>query len=381
MKVIKSCSALLRRLRNNEHFDFFRQIVTFIKTIEKNIPEVLVFWAALLALFIREDNIYKRSSKAIETKFINEAHRLRGEVLLMIRRTVEAALYSYVAEDKAKANVLTEVMDNYKSAVSAPLTEVSSLVYNMVEDLRKPRYVDFVKDLGLTDAVDKLEELNKEFDHIYFHREQSAESAEMQGNMESIRVQVDKAAKNFIEAVDGMYVATRLAGKSDAENAYAKIIDTFNAVIDQYERIYARRAPGHTPGKDKPSGGEDDSLLPDDPVTPVLAVTSEEVIDNNTLTMTFEDPSALFLVLYPGAGGATMVVSSDPDLDSYHNFPVTGFKMNGDAPVGLNIAPPDKDLVFDKPFNDFGACRAEIIKNDIILAELTGVLWPTTHSR
>jgi hypothetical protein len=385
MKIIKAYLVLLSRLRNNEHYDFFQNIDGFILKKIKDISEIIAIWTSFHNFYLREDDIYKRSAKAVETKYINEIHQQRGAVFMLVRRSIEAALYNFDDKKKEAAVKLTEVNDNYKSAANAAMTESSALLHNMIEDLRKPRYVDAVAALGLTEAVEKLEELNEKFKDVYAERTQSLEASGEQGTMAEIRPVVDRSFKLFTDAVNSFYATANMSGKSDADNPYSSIITFINGFIEQYERIYSRRSPGFATGKkdDKPGipGMPDTPSIP----IPTLAVSSQEIggVGGNGsssygsyMILNIEDTEALAEVLYPIAEGGILRLTSDT-INDPPDFPIYDFELDeANKPIGIKVRTPRSDFAFDKPLYTIGDCKAEVYKDDDILAVLTGVQYP-----
>jgi hypothetical protein len=369
--------SLITRLKNNEHYDFFMNIVDFVKDCVSAIPEIAVLWASFMKQFTKEGEIFKRSAMAVETKYIKEANLRRSGAYMLIRRSIEAASYSPDSKKKNASEKLGEVLRNYKSIASVAMTEVTALVANMIEDFRKPRYSGSVTELGLVDAVSSLEEVNNEFKEIYKERVLNMETSEVQGTMTYIRPIVDKAFKVFVDGINTHYSEGKLSGIPDDKNPYYKVIMFINGYIDQYERIYAHRTPGHTTtGKDKPAAGdEEDETIP----VPALAISSQVIESASRMLLVMADPQAFTTALYPTAGGGTLVLSSDTFTD-YPNFPITDFEMDGQRPIGLIVAPPKDDLSFNKPLYSAGPCRAEVIKDDTLMATITGMEWPASYS-
>jgi hypothetical protein len=380
MKTIENCKSLVKKLRNGEHFDFHEVIVEFVKSHVSLIAPIIILWNAFLQAFEKEDIVYKHSSKLSETKLIRDLERRRKNAFLELKRGIESASYSDDIDKKAASIKLGEVLENYKKITTAPITEVTAMVFNMIQDLKSPKYGDAVAELYLTAVVTSLEDKNDELKALYVERAQSLSEYEHTGGMKDVRIVVDKAFQNFITVVNSLYVTVRLKGVPDNENPYAAIIDFINGYIEQYERIYERRTPGYTsPEGEKPSEGDED---PDIPVIiiPKLAVSEQTIEDNKTMLLIMDDQPAFDSVLYPIAEGGIMSLSADDVNDSYNEFPIKSFKVSGGKPVGLNIAPPDEDLVFNKPMYSMGPCRAEIIKDGELLAVLTGVEWPASYT-
>ncbi|MDR1344219.1 MAG: DUF6261 family protein [Tannerellaceae bacterium] len=386
MKVIKAFKRLLSRLRNSEHIFFLMNVVNFVKANLENITEIIPVWNAFLKQYEKEDDIYKRSTKMVETKYVTEAHQKCYNAFMMFRRIVEAASYSEEPDVKDAYTKLSEILDNYKTVTTAAITEVSAMLYNMIEDLHKPRYACAVAKLGLGTAVDNIEAANNEFINIYSDRTQNMETFDEQGTMRTIRPIVDNAFKTFADGVNSLYAIKKIAGATDDQNPALPIISYINSFIDQFERVYAHRTPGYSiPDRPDTDGGDgdEDGLTPEpvEPQIPELAVSGQYVDSSMTMALIMADQEAFAAALYPIAAEGTMILVAEPSLDGTHtNCPIwADFEMDGNTPVGILVKPPEENFRFVSPLQSFGQCTAEVRKDGVILAILTNVEWPVCN--
>jgi hypothetical protein len=365
-------------MRNNEHVEFFANIDDITVNNEASIPEVMPQVKVLQKVYKDEDDIYKRDAKAMETKYISGAHRSRRGAFMLLKRSIDAARYSDEPEHVEAVVRLNEVLHNYRSIPSAPMFETSALIRNMLEDLRKQRYDEAVKVLKLSSDVDKLEEKNEEFRAIYAERTHSTEVSEIKGTMGGIRPKVDRAFVNLLEAVNTYYTFNKLSGKIDQVNPYYSVIVLIDGFIEQAKRIYDRRTPGaYTSKPNKPGGSEDeDTETPVDSV-PVLAVSSQEIKGSWSMLLVMADQKAFEEALYPDALHGTLVLSS-PTVNDYPDFPIEEFEVKGGRPIGLVVSPPKGDLTFDRPLYSMGLATGDVIKDDKLLAVITGIEWPAS---
>jgi hypothetical protein len=232
---------LVSHLKNNEHYDFHEVIIGLMQDYLENIKPLSMMWAIFTEQFEKEVIIYKRYAKAVETKYIREVERWRKDAFLSIKLAIESASYSVYANKRDAALILAEVMENYKQALTAPITEVTSLVFNLIKDLRKEQYKKPVETLTLTAAIDALEIKNEELKMLYVQRAQHLGEYVSQGSMKKARLRVDRAFNKFADAVDALYGEVYLEGKPDADNRYSPVVDILNSYIDQYRHIYSRR--------------------------------------------------------------------------------------------------------------------------------------------
>ncbi|MDR1357330.1 MAG: DUF6261 family protein [Tannerellaceae bacterium] len=258
MKAIKSYRTIVNHLKNGEHFDFHDVIVTFVKARELDIPGIFKLWRLFLRNFEKEEVIYKRKSKAVETKYIREVEKKRKDVFMSIKYSVKSALYSDNVKKKEVALVLMEVIDKYKKIPVSPITEITTLVFHMIEELRMPRYSNLAAGLQLSEPVATLEALNERLKALYVERVQHAGEYDNLGTMKKARVSVDRSFRNFTDGINAVYAASLLDGDRGEATQYSDIIDFVNSYIDQYIRIRSHHtAPRTTAGK-----GDDEATEP-----------------------------------------------------------------------------------------------------------------------
>ncbi|MDR1344107.1 MAG: DUF6261 family protein [Tannerellaceae bacterium] len=370
MKKVKNYSKVVYVLKNAEHFDFHEYVCDTAKSFLPTIPEMSPTWSALNLLFKEEDVIFKTSARSIETKYIKEAGVKRHDVFMMFSKRVSAGIVSYEKDEKEAATKLKEVLDNYKSINSSPMTETSALITNMLQDLDLPRYSDAVDELEITNVVAKLKAVNDEFREIYMKRAQNLENAEVRGSMTTIRHKVDKALRVFVNDIEMIYISRELSGSKNLADI-SVLIDNINAIIDQFARILSHRI--------HPAGKKNDSE-PETPVVtvPILSVSHQEIEDAKRMLLLITDRSALAEALYPAALGGEIVLSSE-NINDYSDFPIVDFEMDGEKPAGLVAGPPMEGLSFKQPLESLGHCRAEVFKGDTLLAILEGVEWPSSE--
>jgi hypothetical protein len=391
MKQITNYLALIRLLRNAEHFDMFENIVEHVDELELKPAALQPAWTLFAQLFEKEDEIYKRSLKQVETHQVNTAHDKRRMAYMGLKRSIEAATYSDDASLHDASMTLMEALDNYADAYYAPMTEVSALFFNMVQDLRKPRYAVPITTLGLGSAVDRLERDNEAFKAIYVERTYNQEELKNEGSMRDIRRQVDEAAVNFTDSVNVFYRTNELQRPADPDvrAVLEDIILFFNSFIHRYRTIVSRRNPKLSVGKDndKPMPGEDDTPSGDE--LPLLAVARHEIIGSSSvmsglgaqMAIEMSDPAAFAALLYPIAAEGGILRLKDPTDEQLYDYPVASFLTDeSDEYVGLVVDPYAPNVAFEKPFYSLGPCEAEVVKDGETLALLDGLEYPATVS-
>ncbi|MDR1499481.1 MAG: DUF6261 family protein [Tannerellaceae bacterium] len=307
MKRIKNYATIVHLLRNGEHYDFYEYINDAVKARLSAIPIIRPTWSVYYALFEKEDAIFKKSARAVETGYIKEAAAERYSIYVMIRCNIEAAAHSFDAGEKAAARRLNEILYNYKRIWKASMMDASALYTNMIEDFRQSRYVDAADKLGLTVAVCKLEKANEKFRELYHKRSKNLEAGKEMGNMRGVRVKVDKAFKLLARNIDALYSLDRLAGND--VTSIGELIDDINGTIDQSARVLSHRGR-HVSKKDSVATATDSAAaatageprMPERqtpesqtpaPPTPVPTIATQKTDAHQTLVVTMADPAAL----------------------------------------------------------------------------------------
>jgi hypothetical protein len=400
MSPVSKYTALVRKLRNAEHFGFYGYTVDLVTPHLSSLAEIRSLWDAFYALFQKEDVIFKRSRQSEDTEFIRRAYMKARNEFIIIRRIVGTALYSDDAAEKTAADKLTIVTNNYKHIPSVAMNEAGSLIINMVQDLRLPKYASAVATLALASHVDKLAAYNDEFRELFLARIQEQESLAEQGAMKEIRAQVDESFALFTYTLGGIYLAAQSAGQTARAAALKEIIDGINGIILQYEHIYARRQPG-TVSSDRPGGttppappAPSEPSEPAEPAETALAVAAQTVplVENDggtAMEVVFQDVDAFALALYPDAQGATLLVRKEEDgpEGEFTDFPIEDFIMEGEPPnerpigikTGLHLGAYNNSYWYESPFQSQGPAEARVEKNDETLAILAGLEYPAIY--
>jgi hypothetical protein len=380
MSIIENFTNLVRHIRNGEHFEFYEEIIQYVDKHKNVLGNLLKLWVVFVNIFKKEDDIYKRSQKVSETRFITKAEAERQDAFMVIKRGVEMASYKKTPDEKAAAENLAFVLDNFKQIPRASQIETSALILNLVQDLRRPPYAADVQTLGLTESVNALEEANEAFKTLYEERELDIKKAEMMGNMTQIRPLTDKAFLDFTDALGALCVAARLDGKTAEAAALEDIVVRINATIRQYKAVYGRRGGAASPGKPVIPDTPDTPEAPEDNI-PILSVASQEIAgqNNSEIHVVLADAAAFALALYPAAQGGLLRLRTDvegvePEEAAFY---ITGFITDASSgeekPVGLKMSVPADHVLLS--FDNAGPCEAWVEKDNQTLARILGLVY------
>ncbi len=380
MKKIHAYMGMLEKLRNDEHFDTHDAILSYGKDKHMLIPGITPLWNIYIAGFVVEDEEYKESQKQPGTVEIKEMDTLRCETLREINRTAEYFTYSKIVAEKEAALLLMQRLLVYKEAGNKSYTENSSLITNLVDDLKKETYTDALALLRLTETVTLLEEQNNTFKELYRTRSKEVYMSRLP-KLAIARHQTDLAFDAVANGLVSSYNNTIMVSPdSELLPVIGDLIDTINSYLNTAAKNLARHS-NYTVSK-----SEETPPLPNPSNIPHLIISEQITSDpdgpgGKKMSFKAQDAVHFAIVLHPVAvGGVVRMVDEDGNI---YDFPILSFLMSeGTDPVvtGLTVGQYKPGGFFDMPFKGVYNAPAMVIKEDITLAVFDGASLPDmTH--
>jgi hypothetical protein len=401
--MIKIWKHYFGHLRNGEHFQVHSDIIDLLRTkVATNLIVLAVLLDEYVKSFNTEDGIFKAHLKADETAQLQKLDDWRDAIVKKATAGVDSAVFSTDPMMRESAEVGKTLFQNYKQVYSQPYQENTALITSIVEDCRKPKYAPHIARLGLTETIDELSDVNKEFDELYVQRTLAQYDKQALGSMLTIRPVVDSKFNLFADGVNIAYVTNELGEKNPATRALlTEIIDGVNAIVHQMDVVYHRRAGIKTSGKKKPEIPDvpetpetpDAPETPDVPETPEtpdgpshFAMVNQKFYGNHSgfsgysthMSAEAVDPAAFAAALIPAAEGATLRMYTGYE-DYFTDFPIESLMVtvDGGSPVpGLVITPQSSNFAFGSTIPDRPELGVEVIKDGEILATIGGVIRP-----
>ena len=263
--------ANLNNARNAEHYQFHSDVLSIVTVEVATAQKIEGLRSEYAALFDKENTAFIQNRAYESTKEVEAKDRVRDELFLYIKQTVDSNLYCPVANKKAAAEKLSFAMKPYRSANSKAFAENTAQVTNLVADFQSETYAEYVELLGLTDAVEQLKTANNEFNAIYMGRSGEKLVRASTENMKSIRPKVDTAYRSLASAINALYQVNSLVTRSESTEAeLGSLIDSVNGLIVQLHQTLSIRGAGSTSdvntddtvspgGGDTSSGGSTES--------------------------------------------------------------------------------------------------------------------------
>ena len=239
--------ANLNNARNAEHYQFHSDVLSIVTVEVATAQKIEGLRSEYAALFDKENTAFIQNRAYESTKEVEAKDRVRDELFLYVKQTVDSNLYCPVAAKKAAAEKLSFAMKPYRSANSKAFAENTAQVTNLVADFQSETYAEYVELLGLTDAVDQLKTANNEFNAIYMGRSGEKLVRASTENMKSIRPKVDTAYRSLASAINALYQVNSLVTRSESTEAeLGSLIDGVNGLIVQLHQTLSLRGAGST---------------------------------------------------------------------------------------------------------------------------------------
>ncbi|MDH6303793.1 hypothetical protein M2459_000125 [Parabacteroides sp. PF5-5] len=364
MKSILKNARLLYSIRHAEHYDTHEAICEAVESLNTEIPRLESFLNIYKSSFEQESNYFGISLRKEFTPNLKEVDAARDDTYMYLKRTVEYKQYSRDENEKAAADKLKIILDNYKHTKTA-YTKNSVQITKLLEDLRKDENSGAVSLLNLTTVVDKLDTQNERFKEISQQRSQNMFLLNEE-SMDRARRNTDRAFMDLADCINAIYITNELTEKDETiKETLGKVIDFINAYIDQAGRNYSRRVKRCKPDTSDPSKKPHLTFTN-------LVVFSSEVPNSegigNKFSLEAEDPEAFRKALYPdGAVGGMIVYDTNPD----YPFPVEDYlvsETDSSIAIGLIMDPYDTESWFFAPDDNTKIISGKLVKEGKILA-------------
>ncbi|MDR1005510.1 MAG: DUF6261 family protein [Bacteroidales bacterium] len=221
----------LRRLRNEEWFQFMTEFNFYVKDDDRVMTDIGELYDKFAEAYNLSDEVLQQLRKSIFTPVIQAADAKRDELFRGLRNTMEAAIRHYLPQMKEAATIVMPVFETYGDLAKKPYNEETAGIYNLIQDLRS-KYQSEVATLGISPWIDALDNANKDFEESKEGRT-SEYSQAIEVNMLEARKQTDSYYMDIVVKVEALSIV-------NGDAPYERFIRLLNANIDQYKESISR---------------------------------------------------------------------------------------------------------------------------------------------
>lgn len=249
------------RPRNAEHYQAHHDILAIITAQFVENFGISSMREEYQRLFDVENECYLRNTGFQDTPELQSADHERDSFFLYCSQSINTACLSPVDATKKAGTRLAYFLKPYINAPRLSYAANTAAITDFVDKMRETANAADIATLGLTAAIDALDEANKAFNKIFSTRSTELLTRASSENMKSIRSQVDDTFKKIASAINAFYQVNELTTKDAAKKKQLEtVIDGINAVLFQLQATLSRAGVSS-----KPSAKPDDKPVIDNP--------------------------------------------------------------------------------------------------------------------
>lgn len=215
------------KLKNAEHLLFMQQISALLT--EVNHEKINPLHIEFQSVVEKEEDGNKQIRVSEHTQKISQLDKERDDLYSALNFRLEAEERCPVVERKEAAKVLRIIFKNYGNPIKLNLIEETSVINNLVAELKEEKHKNLVKLTGLEEWISFLETANKEFFTLYEHRRDDT-AGKITINLKSVRKEADTLFKKITNRITAL---VELEPSEELNNLVSKI----NATIEKYKII------------------------------------------------------------------------------------------------------------------------------------------------
>ncbi|MDR2564158.1 MAG: DUF6261 family protein [Prevotellaceae bacterium] len=224
----------LRRLHNEEWFNFFTEYKGFVLYITAAVLGIQQLFANFIELMQKADAALEQIRKSKVTDDIVQLDARRDNAFRMLKSALRYGLSSTDPNQLAAAKKLEPVFKHYGNLAAKSYDDETAGIVNFIQDLRGS-YASYVEILEWEGMIAALELANNEFEAAILLR--NAESADRPAyKMLDLRTKINRCYLDMIEKIEAKIL---LNGDEDI----AEFVKNLNSNIERYKQTLARRKP------------------------------------------------------------------------------------------------------------------------------------------
>jgi len=245
----------LTHLRNDEHFQFFTDVVSLVNSVGAGKLNVQKQFDALCDIYREEDEALKKILKSALTDRIAEADAARDALFSGMAETNRAAQNHFTPAVREAAVRLQIVFNTYGNVAAKADAEETSAIHNLLLELTQKHAADMTT-VGLTPWAEELQTRNTAVQILMSERYDENASRTVLV-LKTVRKRLDEAYRKLVARIDaaalfeaedgtdssaddGVEGGIRASGDA-ALPLYAGFIRRLNAIITRANDILAHR--------------------------------------------------------------------------------------------------------------------------------------------
>jgi spore coat protein CotF len=223
-------SILVKKLRNNLHFEFMSSILALLQTMGAAVSLIAGVLNKFAALVKEEDDSLDQLKRYETTQEIHEEDGRRDNAFYQVYNLIRSDIRHFNEAKRDAAERISNIMREFKGVPKLPLAEESAAIHNLLQKFETVS--NDINFLGLNEWVDEMRDANEKVRTLMASRESEA------ANKAQHRVKVARAAVD--EAYSEILTCLEAAAIVENPDNSALLIAEINARIDEYNNVLAR---------------------------------------------------------------------------------------------------------------------------------------------
>jgi len=238
----------LKSMRNDANFQFHADFIHLVNGVGETVLKIDALWTAHLGLFAVLDEALKKISMSAATPKIHEADKERDELFSGFKKFLAGLCEHYDRETRDTALKVQVVVHTYGDVTSKSLSEETSAVYNLAQELKSEKYGGLIEQLNLTQWLNKIEAKNNTVSNLMQERDRENASKSHTAVAEARRG-LDGSYKHIVDIVNANLLLGQLSG-AEAE----EFVNTANETIHRYASMRHKHRHGTHGGESSGDG-------------------------------------------------------------------------------------------------------------------------------
>jgi len=238
----------IARLRNAEFYHLINRVVMMFKSqfiLDYGFTRLIT---VLKELYNRLEDAFLNNKANPLTPEMKGVEKRRDSFLIGLNQTITNFERIGNKEEVEASIALQSIIKPYKKAYNLSMIENSAQIRAYIFDLFSPANLVHINTLKLADRVSQLENINEEFDDLFFAR---AESKENKETFEQLRKEIAPALHAVFNRLNALYNIAEEDGNAEDTEAIGQQIDQINLVITEIQNTVTRRVTRNENKKEK----------------------------------------------------------------------------------------------------------------------------------
>lgn len=223
----------LDHLRNGAHF---RLHTEFRDLVEKTGParlKIEALWPEYSERYGGLDAALKNIVKGALANKLKNANTARDAVFSGLVKFHKVMCEHFDPAVRDAAHRIQAVLSAHGGIAAAPLNDDTAAVRNLVQELKTGKNSVLATIAGLTPWVNKLGQLNNDFEALIQERDREESASKNHLDMKTARHEIDEAYRRVVQTINSFI-------PFEQSTDYDAFVDALNAIIQDFSTKYLR---------------------------------------------------------------------------------------------------------------------------------------------